>query len=77
MLGVPRRLELLRGAADRQRVRTVRVTVTIAVVGTKTSVTRRPHVDDALSTATLISEHISYLFTDDVMEVGLPSLYKQ
>ena len=64
VFGVPRRLELLRGAADRQRVDAVRVSVTVAVVSSEPSVTRCPHVDDTPSTSTL-SHHITifvYLF---------------
>ena len=63
VLGVPRRLQLLRCAADRQRVDAVRIAVTVAVVTMDTSVTRRPHVDDALSTSTLVSHRINMFIT--------------
>jgi len=53
VLGVPRRLELLRRTTDRQGVDTVGVAVTVAVVRSETSITRRPHVDDTSPAATL------------------------
>jgi len=71
VLGVPWRLQLLRRAADRQCEDAVRVSVTVTVVTSETSVTRRPHVDDTLSTSALVIQHIIvsiYLFASLIVE---------
>jgi hypothetical protein len=52
-LPVPRELSLLRGAADRQRVDTADVAVTVAVVALTATVPRRPHEDAPLPSTTL------------------------
>lgn len=78
MLSVPRRLELLRSTADGKGVNASSVTVAIAVVMNDSSVSRRPHVDDALASPALMRFHDSlrlfgdnYLFKMDIVNINV------
>ena len=52
-------MTLLSGTADRQRVDTVCVAVTIAVIAVLTTVARRPHEDRPETTTTLHVQTVS------------------
>ena len=52
-LGVPRYVSILRSTADRQRVNTVRVSITITAVAILTTIAGRPHEDRPETTTTL------------------------